>query len=304
MPATAIGYELTKWTEQKGKGVFTAQMEWTLKTTISSSIADMAPSKIAGLFTLPYEGVNYAAYNSLWPLATCRMAKCEQIDGGVFRYSTDWSDENTKDGQQATNENPLLDLPIIKPTGGSRDRAIHKDRNDEAILNTAGDPVAQSIEDNTIGLSVTANVAIDSGVEAAVVALRNKVNDSPISIGNWNIGTNKARVFFGGNFLSEVKRRNDIPYYEFTYEILIDERDSHKGVPLNAGFRQRVEVPGSLGAEFAQKTIVLRDGSEPSDPVPLDTDGVVITDPRPDTVIFLEIEKYEEADFSILPGVN
>jgi hypothetical protein len=192
MAISPVGYELTKWSESLKKGVFTATMEWTLKVTISSTVADMAPSNVAAQFDLPFEGTSYAFYNSRYQYASCRGASCNQIEGGVYLYTTEWSDENAKknedgDDSKATDENPLNDLPIIKPVGGMRERAITKNRDDEAILNKAGDPVIQSIEDNTINIAVTCNVAVDSGVEQLVVALRNRVNVAPIQVGRWFI---------------------------------------------------------------------------------------------------------------------
>ena len=284
-------------------------MEWTLTCTISANVADMAPSQIAGLFAwLPVEGTAYGDYNPLWPYTSCRSVACDQIEGGIYKYVTEWSDENAKrnengDDSKSTDENPLNDLPVIKPVGGMRERAITKDRNDEAILNKAGDPVIQSVEDNTINIAVTCNVAVDSGVESLVVSLRNRVNIAPIWVGRWYIDTNMARVIFESNFLSEVKRRNGTEYLEFSFLLSIDERDLHKGTPLNAGFRQRVAIPATSPVEYTQETILSKDGSEPGEPVPLTSLGAVLDDPQPDTVLYLEIEKYQEGDFTYLPGV-
>ena len=309
MAATAIRYDLTRWSEKIAKGVFSATMEWTLTCTISANVADMAPSQIAGLFAwLPVEGTAYGDYNPLWPYTSCRSVACDQIEGGIYKYVTEWSDENAKrnengDDSKSTDENPLNDLPVIKPVGGMRERAITKDRNDEAILNKAGDPVIQSVEDNTINIAVTCNVAVDSGVESLVVSLRNRVNIAPIWVGRWYIDTNMARVIFESNFLSEVKRRNGTEYLEFSFLLSIDERDLHKGTPLNAGFRQRVAIPATSPVEYTQETILSKDGSEPGEPVPLTSLGAVLDDPQPDTVLYLEIEKYQEGDFTYLPGV-
>lgn len=321
MAITAVGYELTEWTEALEKGVFTATMHWTLKVTISSNVADMAPSNVAAQFDLPFEGTNYAAFNNRYQYASCRGAKCKQISGGVYLYETTWSDENSKqnedgDNTQATDENPLNDLPIIKPVGGMRERAITKDRNDEAILNKAGDPVIQSVEDNTINIAVTCNVAVDSGVEALVVSLRNRVNSSPIRCGRWYIPTNMARVIFESNFLSEVKRRNETEYLEFSFLLSIDERDYHRGTSLNAGFRKKVWTtsggtpipaisdpnPGG-GDIYTVEAILGDDGSEPSEPVPLDDFGREIVRPQPDEVLYLDTDKYRQGDFTYLPGV-
>lgn len=316
MAATAKSATLTKWVEKLDKGVFTVQMEWDLVFVSDGTLADFTPSAVAGLFVLPVEGSGYSVWNASRPLVSCRSVECGQIEGGVYFYKTTWSDENSKNDERATDEDPINDLPIIKPVGGFKDRAITKNRNDEAILNKAGDPVAQSVEDNTINLSVDVNVPADGTTEALVLSLRNRVNDAPIQVGNWYVGTNMARVTFGSNFLSEVKRRNDIEYHVFTYELQIDERDRHNGTPLNAGFRQKVWIDGS-GNEivaptdpnpathtFTLERILADDGSEPSEPVPLDDFGRKLDEPQPDTVIYLDVEKYEEGDFTALPGVS
>jgi hypothetical protein len=320
MAVTAIRYDLTKWVESLKKGIFTATMEWELQVTISQTIRDMAPSNVAAQFDLPFEGTNYKFYNLRYQNASCRGASCEQIAGGVYSYKTEWSDENAKqnedgDDSQSTDENPLNDLPIIKPVGGMRERAITKDRLDKAILNKAGDPVIQSIEDNTINIAVTCNVAVNSGVESLVVALRNRVNIAPIRVGRWYIDTNMARVIFESGFLSEVKRRNDTEYLEFSFLISVDERDYHRGTSLNAGFRQKVWTtsggtpiapasnPNPLSDIYTVTTILSGDGSEPSEPVPLDDFGREIVRPQPDEVLYLDTNKYQEADFTYLPGV-
>lgn len=308
MTIVAKEYALEKWEEGIQKGVFTVDMEWKLIVSLSTEIREMAPSYVATLFSwLPVEGTSYAPFNSLAPYCSCRSVKCTLAEPGVYVYKTTWSDENSKtdsDDRQAkaTDENPLNDLPIIKPVGGMRERAITKDRNDEGILNKAGDPVIQTIEDNTINIAVTCNVAVDSGVETLVIALRNRLNAAPIRVGRWYIDTNMARVIFESNFLSEVKRRNEYEYLEFSFLLSVDERDLHKGVPLNAGFRKLV-VTSLDPFEEQLETILANDGSEPSQEVPLTDEGDVLENPKPDTVTYLEIEKYKEGDFTQLPGV-
>jgi|GEM_PF-4758196 len=300
MPATAKEYNLTDWTESRKNGVFTAKMTWTLATTVSATAADMAPSVIAGLFPgLPVEGTGYGSFNALWPLASCRGVNCTKGEGGIYTYECDFSDENSKDEEKAVDEDPTNDLPIIKPAAGTRERAMPKDRDGNAVLNKAGDPIAQTIEDNTISLSVEVNVALTDNIELLVLTMRNTVNDAPIQCGRWVMGTNMARVIFSSDFLSEIKRRNDIEYQVLKYELQIDEIDLHFGTPLNAGFRKRAGL-----ASPDKETILNADGSEPSEPVPLDANGLVLDDPEPNTVIYLEVGKYREEDYTLLPGIT
>lgn len=90
-------------------------------------------------------------------------------------------------------------------------------------------------------------------------------------------------------------------YWEFTYEILIDEADLHYGYPLNAGFRE-LKDDGAGGTY--PKTITAKDGSEPTDPVPLAADGTKMADPTPSTVLYRETKKYTKASYASLPGID
>jgi len=299
MAVTPISYSLTEVEAARKGGIFTATLTYTLYVDITAgaTFAEMLPDAIAGLFDpdLPIEGSAYPGR----PLVSCRGVSCNQTSGGVYSYKAEFSDENSKDDEKAVDENPLLDLPVIKPIAGIRERALTKNRDGEAILNTAGDPIAQSIEDNTVGLSVSVNVAVTSGIESLALSFRNAQNDSPIQVGRFLIGTEMARFVLPSDWLSEVQRRNDIEYLTFRYELLIDETDLHHGRPLNAGFRQKAGL-----ASPERQTILNSDASEPSEPVSLDANGLVLDDPAPDTVIYLDVEKYQLADFTGLPGIT
>ena len=280
------------------KGVFKATVKWRLSVDFSSaSLIDLLPDRVAFLFNtvLPLEGDPYPGV----PLATCRGVKCNH-DGinGVYIYEAKFSDENSSESEPGTDKNPLDDRAIVKPTAGMQSRAITKDREGEAILNSAGDPIAQSMDDNTIGLRITANIAY---VPPWVGALRNTCNSGPISVRGLPIAPEAARFVLPDGWLSDEKNRNDISYFEFTYELLIDEKDKHYGYPLDAGFRKLVfdanwnDVP---------VTITNKDGSEVTEPVPLDGSGEVLENPQPDTVKYQEVKKYPTADYSFLPGID
>lgn len=304
MATVAKSFKLIDIEESNDQGTHTATVEWELVVEISASYADMIPTAVAIAInttfpgTLPGIGAQFPGF----PLTTCRGLSCKRKDGGVYSFIAKYSNENSnKDDDEAGNDpNPLNDRPVILPTAGMRERALSKDRDGKAILNTAGDPISQSIEDNTIGLSVTVNVEADDNIEALAVSLRNTTNDSPIQIGRWFIDTNMARFILPDGWLSTPKERNDIVYYEFKYEIHIDEIDRHYGYPLNAGFRELKEI----AAVDTPVTILLKDGSEPSDPVPLDINGHRIEHPDPDNAIYVEVKKYFEADYTVLKGVS
>ena len=297
MEVTAgLRWQIEECTAKKTDGVFSVTVVWTLHVPIVNNYIDMLPDVVAARYIaagiLPIEGYTYPAY----PFASVRSVECKQVEGGIYRYTAEYSDKNSSEQQKGTDENPLLDRPIVKPTAGMITRALTRDIFGKPILNRAGDPIVQTVEDNTIGLSITANVPY---VHPAFLALRNTCNIAAISVSGIGMSANAARFVLPSNWVSEPKARNDIPYLEFTYELLIDEYDLHYGRPLNAGFRTKTGlVPERL------KTITNGDGSEISEPAMLDEEGFWIPDATPDDAYFLTVKKYPPADYSILPGVS
>lgn len=303
MPTTPIGIpKLKKATGERSKGVFTANVEWEAKVAISSNVFDMLPTAVFEAFGdyFPREGYSYPGL----PSCTCRKINCETTDkSGIYSIKAAYSDENAGEkGEKPTDDNPLLDRPIIKPVAGMTSKAMTRDRDNKAILNSAGDPIIQSMEDNTIGFQIQANIA---SVPLWILDLRNTCNAGGIIVAGLPIPPEMARFVLPSGWLSELKNRNGISYYEFSFELLIDERDRHWGYPMDAGFRAIKAVEDKDGIPRDKLTAILEDdGSEPSDPVPLDGEGRRLEDPTPETTVFRIVKKYATADYSVLPGVN
>ena len=300
MAATAISQTLASAVAARKKGVFTATVVWTLQSSISDNLIDMVPDRVAFLFmaTLPLEGSPYPGV----PLATCRGVSCTTTDeSGIYTFTAEYSDENSAE-TGATNEDPLLDRPIIKPVANMQSKLMTRDRDGNAILNAAGDPMKQAKEDNSIGFQITANVA---SVPNWLGTLRNTCNDAGITVAGLPIAAEAARFILPSNWLSSLKNRNDVNYYEFNFELLLDETDSHYGYPLNAGFRALfLASDGDGGFTYKPGVITEEDGSEVSDPVPLETNGERVVDPTPSNVNYREVKKYALASYANLPGIN
>lgn len=289
-----LEWQISDATATKADGVFSATVVWDLKVPIEGTQFDMLPDVVAARFIaagiLPIEGYTYPPYQ----FASVRTVTCKRVEGGIYTYTAEYSDKNSSE-KKATDENPLNDLPIIKPSAGMITRTLTRDLDDKAILNSAGDPILQTFEDNVIGLSVTSNVPY---VPAEFMALRNKRNLAAFTIGGVPVSAKAARFVLPSNWVSEPKARNDVSYLEFTYELILDEIDLHDGRPLDAGFRWKYS-----DSPLKIITILNEDGSEPSEPILLDGSGHINEDPNPDTAVYLRFEKYPTADFSILPGV-
>ncbi len=302
MTITRRTLSLTSASASTSNGVFTAEVKWTMSVNFDEDVVSVLPDRIAKIWEseLPLTGSPYPGN----PFCTCRTVSAKTSNTpGVYEFTAKYSDANSstedEDKDGSTNENPLLDSPIIRSMSSMNQRAITRDRDDKAILNTAGDPLKASKMDNTIGFQISQSVA---GIPGWLLGMRNSLNDSPIRVAGLYIDTEQARFILPSGWLSEKKSRNDIDYYDFNYEILIDERDEHAAFPLNAGFRELVPGP-VFGDPGVLKTITEKDGSEPSDPVPLGLDGLKIENPTPDNAIFQRIDRYELRDFTQLPGV-
>jgi len=274
------------------KGVYKATIVWQLVAAISENHVDMLPEAIANIFAayLPIEG---SIYHPERPLVTCRSVSCKRVKAGIYTYTAKYSDENSTATESGTAENPLLDLPIVKPVAGMKPLAIYKDRDGNALLNAANDPLMQTVDDNIVGFKISANVA---AVPSWVLNLRNTCNSNAFSILGLSVPANAARFILPSDFLSEPKVRNGIGYYEFRYELEIDARDYHYAVPLNAGFNK---IEGGV-----KKAITFDQGAEPSEPVPLTVAGDVITDPSPSNVNYLTFKLLPETSYAGLPGLS
>jgi len=273
-------------------GVFTATIQWTLVVKVVDNPYLMLPDWVASLF-IAYLPVRGTRYHNLRPWVTCRTTKGAQVKGGVYSFTATYSDKNSFEEEPGEEENPLNDRAKVLPVALVKNRAVYRDRDDNAILNSAKDPVIQTMDENQIGFKIKKNVA---SVPSWVFTHTNTCNSNGISVEGLPLPANSARLIFPSDWWSEPKSRNEITYYVISFELLIDFRDLHYGWPLDAGFRELVE-----GKQVA---IVSSDGSEPSSPVPLNGDGTRMTAPTPETVRYLEIKKYPEVNYSILPGVN
>lgn len=288
-------------------GVFTGTYAWDLEVANHKSLTTLEalPEAVVTAFLadLPIEGSPHPYVF----LASCRSTKCKHTKGtNAYRYTATYSNANSDSQQQkqGTSTNPLFDLPLVRPIAGIKTVALYKDIEGDAILNSAKDPMIDEAERQTFGFTIKTNVA---ALPFLIYSLVNTKSDSDITILLHNIPAGQARFVLPSDYISDPKQRNGITYYEFTFEIRVDLEDDHDGKLLDAGFRELTEDFDEDGnpfspAQYSQKTITSKDGSEPSEPVPL-RDGLVLPDPKPDDVDYVTVKRYRKADYSVLPGV-
>ena len=295
------------------KGVYKASYEWLIEVEFPpANPIEVLPEVVVSALVnqLPVEG----APHPFVPLAYCDATGCEQVKGGFYKYVATYTDEHSDadKNKPGKNEDPIEDLPIIRPLAGIKSIPIHRDVDGKAILNAAKDVMIDEAERQTFGFAIRKNVLY---LPAWVEDLVDSKSSTDIEIRGYKIEKGKARFILPEDYLSEPKRRNGIEYYEFKFEIRVDKRDDHDGKLLNAGFIElvaKVDENGdpvlddnNLPIYERRRIREQKDGSEPTEAVPLDpATGARLKDPTPDNVDYVTVKRYHIADYSALPGIQ
>lgn len=235
----------------------------------------------------------YLDFHPIHESHSCRRVRIQQDESAPrkFTITADYSTAPLKEDQHQAN--PLNKTPSINWTSRKFTEVIRFDKNGKAILNAAGDPILLEAPRRNRVVHVSCNVA---DVPAWILDVGDVVNSTEFTI--------QGRPFPPYTAMLDVENvegpllENDVTYFVFRYSI---EHNVKKWSPievLNEGLRET-----HFGG---QKQIM--DNSTPkrpiTTPVCLDADGLKITDPTPESAVFLPFEIYDEMDFHILPGVD
>lgn len=228
------------------------------------------------------------------PAARCtaRSAKRHQDSREVWEVTVTYAYEP---GDEDEVENPLAKPVLIRWTAAQYTKPCVKDRNDEAVVNSAGDYFDPPPEIEDVRWQVTAQVNWAS-VPAAILNYAGRVNSAAFTIDGVSILAGKARV--AALDISERQIENDIPFrtVTITYELRAEGFDLEL---LDQGFRIKD------GSDLKDILIEDEDGNmaRPSSPVLLDGAGNQLSNPSPANAVFLTYEALPQAAFSGLPGV-
>ncbi|MCA9036298.1 MAG: hypothetical protein KDA91_14280 [Planctomycetaceae bacterium] len=284
------------------KGVYKATYDWQLEVAFPpQNWIEVLPEVVVSAYIgqLPVEG---SLHPFVW-LAYCDGTKCEHLEGGFYKFSATYTNEHSdaSKGEPGKDTNPLNDLPVVEPIAGIRSIPIYKDIEDNALLNAAGDPLIDEAERQTIGYTISVNLA---QLPTYINELVDSKSGAPIIVEKYNhlIPAEQARFVLPSDFISTQRSRNGTDYFAFKYELRIDYRDDHDGKLLNAGFNELYDDDGTTRKRPIKFS---GNGGEPSEPVPLDpATGAVLDNPAPDTVDYITSKRYAPKDYSILPGVK
>lgn len=224
---------------------------------------------------------------------SCRRPEASRLIWEVtLRYS--WSPEDDED-----DENPLNKEPEIEWDSSSFTKAIIKDRDGNAITNSAGDYPDPPPEDEIIRWNILLQCNVPF-VPAFIRQYAGAINESTIEIDGESIAAERARIV--GMKISRWQTENDVDFRTVTLNIEArdDSDDDYDLEMLDQGFRYKD------GTELKDILIEDEDGTKhrPSAPILLDGNGEKLIDPSPTTAVFLIYPTKRLMDFTIFPGIS
>jgi len=246
---------------------------------LSTDSQDDGPYAIGSHTSLPRIGSLHNEDPSAW----CRSLQVNATDGW-----RGWEVTAMFDSAVEISENPTLDAVSIEWDGETYDEPVIIDRDGKAALNSAGDPFVNLFRERTRRIvSVRSNVF---SVPLWIITAEDAVNSAAFQLDGFTIPTGMAKL--GAPRLGAWQYRNGIRYREMSMTIKLN-KDTWVMEPLDAGFRQWT---GS-----SHHRITSGDGTDVTEPVCLNGQGGVLSNPTPETAVYASLNVYPAFDFSALP---
>lgn len=229
--------------------------------------------------------------------ATCRSLSIDHMQGLVWKAKASYSTEplTQSERERAEEPNPIERRVKISWSATNYDKVIVKDKDDKAVVNSAGDyydpPPAVPWERLTF--SFRKNYSTPS---PWISSYCNSVNDSPITILGIAIPEGMAR--FTQPSGSEEREENGQIYHETTWNIEADIKTWQLEL-LDEGLRYLDPFDSSKRINAVDD-----DGNEVASPILLDGSGAKLDNPDLNNAVFNQHDIYDEKDYTQLPGVD
>jgi hypothetical protein len=219
-------------------------------------------------------------------------AYCKNIDARNLDESKKaWHVTCRYDTGRQWTDNPLNDPADISWDAEQFQRPAYKDKDGDAILNSANDyydPLPRR-DDSRWAVTVRKNLA---AVPSWILNYQDAINSSSFWLDGLFVLTRKAKMQKVG--VSSWQHRDGIPFRIVTMLIHV-AKDGFSLEILDQGFHY---LDGS-----DKKHILDDEGVEVTTPALLDGSGAVLSSPSPSTAVFNTHNVYDELDFRALPLV-
>lgn len=215
-----------------------------------------------------------------------------------YKLATAQSDElwhvtATYTTERNLDNNPGNDEVLVSWESEIYQEALFQDVDEQAITNSAGDYFIDPVPTRDASYLIAKIRANVTSVPVWVITLQNAVNSTDIEVGGLAIAAGLAKL--QRLTIGEREVRDGQTFYPLSFELHI-RKEGWRLKPLDAGFRA---ISGS-----DRNNIQDGNDSEVNQPVLLDGSGGELSNPGPETAVFLNFEIYKEQDLTVMPGVS
>lgn len=241
--------------------------------------------------------VPYVHTHPLYSTQLCRGISFNQDSSAPRKWDieADYSSEPLKTADQTNIADPSDRPPKIKWKAAQYRKAIDKDINGDAIVNSAGDyfDPPPEIDSSHWVATIEKNVP---AVPTFILQYTDAINSDSFTIQGMPVAEHVAKIM--DLDISDRQTEGDFGFYVFTYSLEF-RPETWKYKPLDQGFRYKD------GADIKQ---IMDDHTPPrpiTSPKLLDGSGGILNSPSTSNAQFLEYDVYNALDFGgTLPGLG
>lgn len=261
---------------------------WLIKTDVrffsELQVLSLATSTGASGYVLPLPYISTHPDNAAY---VCKRLRAKRSRTSPLHWEAE-AEFNTApiDTNKEEEDTPVLDRRAKFSWSTTKyQKAIEKDRDGNAILNSAGDyfdpPPLKDVSRWTV--TVTKNM---SALPDGILTWENKLNSDAFTIDGVSVEVNGAKI--SQINVGDIQKEGDTEFRVLTYSLEFD-KDNWEGKYLDQGF---------YFLDSGTKKRIQINGKDCVSPQMLDGSGGKITNPTPATAVFMSYDIYEEMAFN------
>lgn len=233
------------------------------------------------------------------PVAVVKKRSARRADDSrlIWEVTVEYSYDSTE--PEEPEANPLSRQPKIRWTSALVNKAVVRDIDGDAVVNSAGDYFDPPPEADYPRWTATIQFNAAT-VPVGILSYAGARNNAAVVIDGVSVSEERARIT--SLDIGEVQEENGISFRSITLavECRDDGDDSFDLEPLDQGFRFKD------GTTLKDILIEDEDGKKnrPSAPVLLDGAGAVLANPSSSSAVFLNFVVVRSLDLTVFPGIE